>query len=99
MMDIANNENQHRFEVHRDEGLAFLVYELRDDTIVLVHTQVPKPLEGQGYGAALVRAAVEYARQHHLRVVPICPFARAYLRRHPDYADRVNGAASDEASR
>jgi len=96
-MNIVNNEAQHRFELRQDEGVAFLVYESRGDRFVLVHTEVPKALEGHGYGGALVRAAVEYAREHQLRVVPVCPFARSYLQRHPEYADRVTGAASDDA--
>jgi predicted GNAT family acetyltransferase len=90
MMDIGNNEVQHRFELRQDESVAFLVYERHRDRLVLVHTEVPTPLEGQGYGGALVRAAMEYARDHEWRVVPLCPFARAYLKRHPEYADRVD---------
>jgi predicted GNAT family acetyltransferase len=40
----------------------------------------------------LVRAAVNYARAHHLRVVPACPFARAYLQRHPEQVAGVEVA-------
>jgi predicted GNAT family acetyltransferase len=89
-MDVVNNEGAHRFELVFDDGVAFLVYERHGDRLVLVHTEVPKPFEGRGCGGMLVRAAVDYARVHHLRVVPVCPFARAYLQRHPEYADRVD---------
>lgn len=90
-VEVVNNAETHRFELTFDDGVAFLVYELRGDHIVLVHTEVPKAFEGRGCGSMLVRAAVDYARAHHLRVVPACPFARAYLQRHPEYAEGVDG--------
>ena len=96
-MDVVNNERAHRFELVFDDGVAFLVYERRGDRLILVHTEVPKAFEGKGCGGMLVRAAVEYARVHHVRVVPVCPFARAYLQRHPEYADSVEDAHSRPA--
>ena len=102
-MEVVHNAAQHRFELHPDgiEGqagpdadVAFLVYDQRGGRMILVHTEVPARFEGRGLGGMLVRAAVEYARAQQLRVVPLCPFARAYLQRHPEYADRVTGARS-----
>ena len=46
-------------------------------------------LEGHGIGGKLVRAAVEYAASQGLTVVPSCPFAQAWLERHPDVAAQV----------
>jgi hypothetical protein len=57
--------------------------------MVLVHTGVPGALEGRGVGGLLVRAAVGYAAGEGLTVVPACPFARAWLQRHPDVAALV----------
>jgi predicted GNAT family acetyltransferase len=84
-VNVVNNETHHRFELTLDEGVAFLSYERRGDALVLVHTEVPGQFEGRGFGGLLVRTAVAHARAHGLRVVPQCPFARAYLRRHPEY--------------
>jgi predicted GNAT family acetyltransferase len=44
---------------------------------------VPPASRGRGLGEALVKAALEAARQEGVRVVPVCPFVRAYLQRHP----------------
>jgi len=46
-------------------------------------------LEGHGYGTALVEAALAHARREHLKVVPTCPFVKAYIERHPDAAALV----------
>ena len=102
-MEVVHNAAQHRFELNPageqaspDVNGAFLVYERRGERMILVHTEVPARFEGRGFGGMLVRAAVEYARAQQLRVVPVCPFARVYLQRHPEYADRVTGARSPD---
>jgi uncharacterized protein len=83
--EVFNNVSAHQFEVHERERMAWLDYRLENRTIVLVHTEVPPELENRGIGAKLVKAAMEYARQSSLMVVPRCSFAAAYIRRHPQY--------------
>ena len=81
---VQDNRTASRFEL-RVEGLtAFLVYERTADTLVLIHTEVPDGLRGHHLGEQLVVAALEAARRESRRVVAVCPFVRAYLRRHPD---------------
>jgi uncharacterized protein len=88
-MDIVNNEAARRFETTIDGHAAELTYRRHGDRLVLVHTEVPDDLEGMGVGGALVTAAVDFAAVHGLTVVPMCPFARSWLERHPDVAKRV----------
>ena len=90
--DVVNNRSQLRFEATVDGHLAELVYTRHGDHLVLVHTEVPPELEGHGVGGALVEAAIDHAAEHGLVVEPRCPFARAWLRRHPDVAGRVTVA-------
>jgi predicted GNAT family acetyltransferase len=42
-----------------------------------------------GLGSRLVRAALDDVRSQGGRVVPLCPFVRGWIERHPDYADLV----------
>lgn len=86
-MTVSHDAVHHRFEVRADEGVACLAYDLSDGRLVLVHTEVPPSLGGRGIGGQLVQAAVAFAKQEQLKVVPICPFARTYLRRHPEIAE------------
>jgi predicted GNAT family acetyltransferase len=71
--------------VARLEGMeAELVYRVEGDRLFLVHTEVPEPLGGRGIAGRLVRAAVRRAQAEHLTVVPWCPYARRWLKEHPD---------------
>jgi uncharacterized protein len=54
---------------------------------VITHTGVPHAWEGRGIAASLTQAAFEYARSRGLSVTPLCSYAAAYLRRHPEYDD------------
>ncbi len=86
---VVRVPEQDRFEARMDEGTGVLTYELRPGSIVFVHTVVPEALEGRGVGGALARAGLDYAREQGLGVVPQCPFVKAWIERHPDYADLV----------
>jgi predicted GNAT family acetyltransferase len=89
---VINNTTAGQFEIGTEAGLAVLTYAMRGDALDLTHTRVPREAAGNGYGAALVRAALEYARARGLKVIPTCPFVSAYLRRHTEYADLVQQA-------
>ncbi len=82
---ITNNPLKHRFETEVGKQTAFLAYRVADDLITFTHTQVPPALEGRGIGTTLVKAGVEYAREHGLRIVPQCPFVAEFIRNHPQY--------------
>jgi uncharacterized protein len=88
-IQVTNNTSTGQFEIREDGRLATLAYSERDGTLYLIHTEVPRELGGRGYASALARTALEYARQNQLTVVPYCPFVRAYLQRHPEYASLV----------
>jgi hypothetical protein len=76
--------------VARAEGMeAELVYRVDGDRLFLVHTEVPESLGGRGIAGQLVRAAVRRAEADHLTVVPWCPYARRWLKEHPDEAGGI----------
>jgi uncharacterized protein len=71
------------FDLERDgRRIGFLSYSLEgDETMTIDHVQVDPSLRGSGLGAKLVAAAADWAREQKQKVVPICGFARAVLRR------------------
>jgi predicted GNAT family acetyltransferase len=91
--DISRNEAENRFEVEIDGKLAQTQYIRRGRKILFTHTEVPPALEGQGVGNALARAALEYAKREGLRVVPLCPFVAAFIKRHKEYQSLVEDEA------
>jgi predicted GNAT family acetyltransferase len=69
---------------------AYIDYSLGSDGVVnLLHAEVPVAARGHGVGSELVRETMEMARREGFRVVPICPFVAAWLRRHPAFGDVV----------
>src|ERR1019366_220802 len=76
-----------RFELERDGHVATLDYTLAGDVLALLETQVPESLRGTGIAGMLARTALDYAREHHLRVDVICPFVADYLATHPEYSE------------
>jgi uncharacterized protein len=87
--DVIDNTDASRFELRADGWLAELVYRIRGDRLVLIHTEVPLELEGRGIGGRLVTAAVDRAVREGLTLVPLCPFAHGWLERHPEAASRA----------
>lgn len=55
--------------------------------IIIDHTEVPEAYRGQGIGLALVERAVADARAAGKKIVPLCPYAAAQFKRHPDWHD------------
>jgi hypothetical protein len=88
-IDVVDVPAEHRFVVRLQGQEAELVYGLHDNRILLVHTEVPEELGGHGIGGRLVTAAIARAQADNLTVVPWCPFARRWLRDHPDVAATV----------
>jgi uncharacterized protein len=80
---LSDNRDAHRFEMIVEGGTAFLDYTRTPDSLVLLHTEVPLALRGRGIGTALVKAVLDVAAAEHSRVIPKCPFVKAYLRKHP----------------
>jgi uncharacterized protein len=89
MTDVVNNHAQHRYELNVDGHLAASYYKLSDGVITFVHTDVPPELGGKGVGSKLVKGALDQVRADGLKVIPQCPFVKAYIDKHPEYADLV----------
>ena len=84
---VEDNPAKHRYEARAGERLlGFILYRAEPDHIALIHTEVEPELEHRGVGSRLVAATLDDIHARGLAVVPICPFVRAYIRRHPEYA-------------
>ena len=85
--NVRDNTKLHRFELDTDGQVAFSEYKRADGVLTIMHTEVPKELGGRGIGSTLIRGVLDIARVDGLKVKPLCPFAKAYVERHPEYAD------------
>ncbi len=73
------------------EKLAEMTYSKAGDSLIIIdHTEVSEKLKGQGAGKQLVQAAVSYTRERNIKILPLCPFAKAVFDKTPDYSDVLN---------
>jgi uncharacterized protein len=87
---VVDNPEELRYELWVGATRAgFIEYRSEPGAILLVHTEVAPAFEGQGLGARLVAGTLNDLRARDVKVVALCPFVRAYLRHHREYADLV----------
>jgi len=84
---VRDNLALHRFELEESGVTAVANYTLADGVITFTHTETPPAARGRGMASRLVAGALQASRARGLRVVPQCSFVRAYLARHPQFAD------------
>ena len=83
-LHIEHRPAEGRFQTLVDGERCEADYRLHDGVMTITHTGVPHRLEGRGIAGALVQAALDHARHQGLKVEPLCSYARAYMRRHPE---------------
>lgn len=88
-LKIDNNALASRFELPVNGGLAVLDYRIEGDTVFLLYVEVPVAEQGRGVAGKLSHAALEFARDNALKIVPRCPFIATYMRRHPELLQPV----------
>lgn len=87
---VVDNQKHRRYELWLGQRRAgFIEYLTEPGAVVMVHTEVDPAFEGQGLGHRLVAGALDDLRARGLKLLPLCPFVRAYLDRHPEDADLV----------
>jgi hypothetical protein len=90
MTEVVNNKAHHRYELIVDGHLAASYYAISGNVITFIHTEVPPELGGKGIGSKLIKGALDQVRAEGLKVIAQCPFVKAYIEKHPDYADLLN---------
>ncbi len=58
-----------------------------NDKFIIDHTGIPDEHTSKGYGKKLVDKAVEFAREKGVRILPLCPFAKAYMDKKREFDD------------
>jgi len=88
---VRHDEEQQRYLLDIDgKTLGVAAYREDGDRLVFSHTEVDPSLEGQGMGSVLIRQSLDDARRRGKRIVPVCGFFAAYVKKHPDWNDIVD---------
>jgi predicted GNAT family acetyltransferase len=87
MRSVADNEAAQRFELNESGHTAFASYRRSGDIVTIPHVEAPLELRGKGTAARLMEGIVALAREDAFKIVPTCPYAVAWFRRHPEASD------------
>jgi uncharacterized protein len=91
-LEVRREENGRRGAFFIEQGgrrVAEQTFTMRErgNAFSIDHTEVDESLRGQGIARKLTLASVAWARESGLKVIPICPFAKAVFDRDPSLAD------------
>lgn len=84
---ITDNREKRRFELDIDGQIAFANYRREGTRLVIPHVEAPPPLRGTGAAGRLMQGVMEIARAEGLKIVPLCGYASAWIRRHKEHHD------------
>ena len=84
---VTDNAAAGRFELIEQGQTAFADYHLSDGRLILPHVEAPPALRGTGAAGRLMEGVLTQARERGLKVVPLCGYAAAYIRRHREWQD------------
>lgn len=90
-MDVVERHEQDRFEMPLDGGTGIVAYQRDGNRLILIHTEVPDALSGQGVGSRLAKGVFDLIRASGRKAVLRCPFLEAWAAKHPEYDDMVDG--------
>lgn len=90
MTDVTDNAGRSRFELVEDGMTAIADYRRQDGRMLITHVESPVALRGKGTAGRLMTGLLEAARAEGAKVVPLCSYAAAFMRRNPQYQDLLD---------
>ena len=92
VVEREETETKGRYVIRLDGAEAEMTYSRAGEKMIIIdHTEVPDALRGRGLGLILVRRGVEDARAEGRKIIPLCPYAKATIEKHPEFQDVLEG--------
>ena len=86
-VEVRDNPQEGRFELDVGGRTVFASYARQGSVLAILHVEAPPPLRGTGAAGRLMTGVMEIARAESLKVLPLCGYAAAWIRRHEAYRD------------
>lgn len=87
---VTDAPERSRFEIEVDgQRVGFAEYRANPGRITFTHTEIDEEFGGRGLAGILVGAALDAARERGLTVIPLCPYVRRFIAKHPEYVELV----------
>lgn len=74
-----------------ENKVAEINWKKHDGFIEVDETRVDEALKGQGIGIKLFNRVIEHAREHSVKIKPVCSFVVKMFERHPELQDLLMG--------
>lgn len=84
---VIDNAAQARYELDVDGKTVFATYRRENGTDYIRHVEAPPALRGSGAAGRLMQGIVDIVRADGRKIVPLCSYAAAWMRRHRDSMD------------
>jgi len=85
MSDVIDNSAARRFELEEDGSTVIAEYHLKDGSLYIDYVESPPALRGTGAAGRLMEGVMRIARERDYTVIPVCGYAVAWIKRHPDH--------------
>ena len=86
---ITDNTAKSRFELVEQGHIAYADYKRAEGVLSLKYVFSPEALRGQGAAGRLMDGITALARAENLKILPICGYAAAWLRKHKEHHDLI----------
>lgn len=86
-MEIKKGENKFYIGPNEDNVEAEMTYIVEGDTFIVEHTFISPTLRGQGVAGKLLDSLLEYAKENHIMITPVCPYVVSAFEKHPEWHD------------
>lgn len=89
-MDIKHDEKNQKFILDEKDKSGHLKYErLNSEVLNYQSTFIDEEIRGKGYGKALVKYALDYAKNNNLKILPTCKMVSTYISRNDQYKSLI----------
>lgn len=89
---LIKNTDKSCFELATGDFTTFIEFKEHGKKIWLIHTEAPEELKGKGSATAIIEKTLTYIEENGYKLIPLCPFVAAYLKRHPEWTRVVDTA-------
>jgi hypothetical protein len=87
--NVIHEKENERFVIYVEGNEVYVEYTMAANKINLDHTFTHPSLRGKGLAAHVVRAALEFAKENNLKVIPTCSYVQSFIAKNAEYKDLI----------
>lgn len=84
---MKDNKAQSRYELEMNGHTAYADYKVEGGVLHIKYVFAPEELRGTGAAGKLMQEVMDNARNSGLKVIPICGYAAAWIRKNKTFND------------